>query len=83
MNIKNARTHQLARELAALTGESVTEAVTVAIAERLQRMREQRGGDLTTRLLEIGRDCAQRLKEPYRSLDHGELLYDPVLGLPQ
>lgn len=33
-------------------------------------------------LLQIGRDCASRLKEPYVSVDHGEMLYDE-LGLPQ
>ncbi len=42
---------------------------------------EQAGGP-TNRLLVIGKDCAVRLKEPYRSIDHGELLYDDR-GLPR
>ncbi len=36
---------------------------------------------LVQRLLAIGRDCAARLPEPYRSIDHGRLLYDSR-GLP-
>lgn len=31
---------------------------------------------LANRLVEIGEDCATRLKEPYRSIDHAEALYD-------
>jgi hypothetical protein len=34
------------------------------------------GLSLADRLLAIGRDCAARLKEPFRSADHGDLLYD-------
>jgi hypothetical protein len=30
---------------------------------------------LAERLLRIGKECAPHLKEPYRSVDHGELLY--------
>jgi antitoxin VapB len=39
INIKNDETQQLTRELAALTGESMTTAVTVAVRERLDRVR--------------------------------------------
>jgi antitoxin VapB len=37
LNIQSAETDRLARELAARTGESVTEAVTIAPRERLAR----------------------------------------------
>ncbi len=37
INLKNDRTDRLARELAATTGESLTDAITIAIAERLER----------------------------------------------
>ena len=37
---------------------------------------------LADRLAAIGKDCAARLKEPFRSADHGELLYDER-GLPR
>lgn len=82
INIKNNKTQKLAHELAKLTGESMTTAVTEAVRERLDRVRSQRGERLSERLLEIGRDCAGRLKEPYRSKDHDELLYDEK-GLPR
>jgi antitoxin VapB len=83
LNIKNERAHQLAAELARLTGESLTTAVTLALEERLERMKRERGGpNLADRLLEIGKDCAGRLKEPFRSADHGDLLYDER-GLPR
>ena len=35
MNIKNLETERLAKELAALTGESLTASITVALRERL------------------------------------------------
>lgn len=37
LNIKNAEADRLARELAELTGETLTEALTVALRERLER----------------------------------------------
>lgn len=37
---------------------------------------------LADRLVAIGRECAPRLKEPYRSAEHGDLLYDDR-GLPR
>lgn len=82
LNIKNEEAHRLGRELARLTGESVTAAVTAAIRERLERVRRKRGGSLADQLLAIGRECAVRLREPYRSTDHAELLYDER-GLPR
>jgi len=82
MNIKNPETHKLVRELADLTGESQTAAITVAVRERLDRLRRQTKTNLAERLLKIGRDCAPRLKEPYRSTPHGDLFYDES-GLPK
>jgi antitoxin VapB len=82
MNIKNAETERLAKELAALTGESLTGAIAESLRQRLERLRRKRGVGLADRLLAIGRDSAPRLKEPYRSAEHGDLLYDD-LGLPK
>ena len=82
LNIKNPETHRLARELAEITGESVSGAVALAIQERLERLRRERQGRLAERLLEIGRDCAGRLDARTRVIDHGELLYDEQ-GLPR
>jgi len=75
LNIKNAETHELVQELAALTGETQTTAVNIAVRERLERVRHQREAGLADRLLVIGADSARRLREPYRSADHGDLLY--------
>lgn len=82
MNIKNEQTHRLARELARLTGESMTTAVNEAIRERLERVREKSKKSRVERILEIGRECAAHMKEPYKSIDHGDLLYDEK-GLPK
>jgi antitoxin VapB len=82
LNIKNKEAHKLAQQLAKFTGESMTKAVTEAIRERLERVRRERGVALSDRLLEIGKDCAAHLKEPFRSIDHGHLLYDEK-GLPR
>jgi len=82
MNIKNKEANQLARQLAKLTGESLTLAVTEAVRERLDRVRSEHGIGLAERLLLIGRDCAAHLKEPFRSIDHDDMLYDDR-GLPK
>ncbi|QAU50391.1 type II toxin-antitoxin system VapB family antitoxin [Bradyrhizobium guangzhouense] len=82
LNIKNPEAHELATELAQRTGESLTAAVTNALRERLERVRRKQGARLSDRLLKIGGDCAKHLKEPYRSADHGDLLYDER-GLPR
>lgn len=82
LNIKSDEAHRLVKELAAVTGESLTEAVTEAVRERLERLRRERAKGLADRLLAIGRDCAAHLKEPFRSVDHGDLLYDER-GLPR
>jgi antitoxin VapB len=84
LNIKNKDAHELAQQLARLTGESLTEAVTEAVRERLHRVqdKDKLAAKLSDRLLEIGRDCSTRLKEPFRSADHGDLLYDEK-GLPK
>ena len=42
LSIKSDRADALARELASLTGESITDAVTNAIDERLERTRSRR-----------------------------------------
>jgi len=82
LNIKDEETHRLARELARLTGESMTAAVGEAIRERLERLRRKPKKDLAEQIMEIARDCGKRWKEPYKSMDIDELLYDEK-GLPK
>jgi antitoxin VapB len=80
LNIKADEAHRLAQELAEITGETMTAAVTQAIRERLERVRRERQG-LAARILAIGQDCAAHLDEPFRSGDVDALLYDEH-GLP-
>lgn len=84
LNIKTDEAHRLAREVADLTGESMTAAVTEALRERRDRLRAAAGteDDLADRLLAIGKDCAGRLPADVRHVDHGELLYGDD-GLPR
>jgi antitoxin VapB len=82
LNIKDEETHRLARELAKITGESMTAAVNEAIRERLERVRGKSKEDLAERLMKISKECGPLWKEPYRSIEHGDLLYDEK-GLPK
>jgi antitoxin VapB len=82
LNIKNEKTHRRVRELARLTGESMTAAVDQAVREKLERVRKNNGRGLAERLLKIARECGPLWKESYRSIDHGDLLYDEK-GLPK
>jgi antitoxin VapB len=82
LNLKNPQTERLARQLAAATGETVTAAITVAVRERLDRLTANAGQNSAARIRDIAADAAGRWVEPYRSADHGALLYDEA-GLPQ
>ena len=58
LSIKNDEADRLARELADLTGESLTEAVVRSLRERLERQRAVKDNrPLAERLMEIGRRC--------------------------
>ncbi len=81
LNIKDPEAHYLAQALAKETGETMTRAVTEALRERLQRVRQHRRPEATVaELLAIGRRCARALKGP--AVDHGTLLYDER-GIPR
>jgi len=59
LNIRNPETEGLAEALARLTGETKTQAVTVALRDRLERERRRRSGRSRYRELdEIARHCA-------------------------
>jgi antitoxin VapB len=81
MNIKHPEAHKLASALAQETGETITQAVTEALRERLERVQRRRRPETTAaELLEIGRRCARTLRGP--AVDHAALLYDER-GLPR
>jgi antitoxin VapB len=81
LNIKSDEAYRLAAELAALKGESLTEAVTASLRERLER--ERRVADKEARAARIEaltRDIPSRLAPGTTSASHDEL-YGPD-GLP-
>ncbi len=51
LSIKTDEADRLARELVKLTGESLTDAVTIALRERLARERQEREGGYVERLM--------------------------------
>lgn len=82
LNIKDPETEKSVRELAALTGETVTTAVRRAAEERLHRVRYGRTGrNLAAEILEIGRRCASLPDLDLRTADQ-ILGYDED-GLPR
>jgi antitoxin VapB len=82
LNIKDPRTDALARELAQTTGETITEAVTVAVRERLERLQAgRRPRRLADELDEIALRCAALPVLDERSED--EILGYDLNGLPR
>ena len=79
-NVKNEEADQLLRQLTAVTGESLTEAITVSLRERLTRERRiRRVGDVLTLEQAVDR-FTDRAVVDHRTDD--EILgYDDV-GLP-
>lgn len=82
ISIRDPETDRLAREVARLTGETITGAIGTALRERLAQEQVRRGGGRVRRLLAIGDRCARHMGQPFSSTGHGELLYDE-LGLPR
>jgi antitoxin VapB len=81
LNIKDQAADSLARELAAETGETITTAVTIAVRERLERLRgavprERRHEELTR----IARRSAKRRVRDAREAD--EILGYDAEGIP-
>jgi len=82
LNIKDPTTDTLARELAQATGETITEAVTIAVRERLERLQAvRRPRRLADELDEIGLRCASLPVLDARSED--EILGYDANGLPR
>ncbi len=85
LSITSAEAEDLARRLARMTGESVTDAITTAVRERIDRLTaddEQAVHARAERLLAIGADTAPRWAPHLRNVEHGDLLYDDR-GLPR
>jgi len=80
LNIKNPEATRLIRELADATGESMTQALTTAVRERLQRVRS--AADLGE-VEAIVDELRSRLPAGYLDQDFDSLLYDDATGLPR
>ncbi len=64
INIKNERTCELARQLADLTGDTMTGAITVALEEKIEtvkRKRERDRDDLLRDIEAISKRCAAKM----------------------
>jgi antitoxin VapB len=82
LNIKDEKTHELVRRLAAATGESQTMAVRIAVQERLRRVQSKRGAkNLADRLDEIALHCASLPVRRMRTED--EILGYNARGIPE
>ena len=81
LSIKDPQTDALARKLAELKGQTITDAVRAALeaeidrAERGEAARQERIRALVDRV-------AAGMEGSGHSLDHGDLLYDEI-GLPK
>ena len=86
LNIKNKQTHDAARRLADITGESLTEAVDKAVRERLDRLcaaRDQKQEEAWLRIKKMQKELAEAPKFDNRSLTEiMEDMYDED-GLPK
>ncbi len=83
LNIKSREAHELAAELAGLTGKSMTAVVIDALSAALDEQRKAMEKDVRAQeLMEIGRRCAAHLHSHATAVQHGEMLYDER-GLPQ
>ncbi len=83
LNIKNEETCRLAAELARLTGETKTGAVTAALRERLERERRARDIEERRRAIRaIAERFAKHMGPGPSAVEHGDFLYDEK-GLPR
>jgi len=82
LSIRNPRTEKLARELAAESGGTITQAINQALEEKLERLRgRSTAPDLVGEILKISKRCSEIPDRDQRSAD--EILgYDSV-GVPQ
>jgi antitoxin VapB len=70
LSIRNEEAERLAREVARETGETITQAISRSLEERLMRLNGRRGTrDLVQEMLKIGSRCAALPDLDTRSVD--------------
>lgn len=83
LNIKNPRAHELAVEVAAATGETLTDAVIHSLEERRDRLKPKREPLDLKKIDELTRQIRARLPQSFLDdPDPAASLYDPETGLP-
>jgi antitoxin VapB len=83
LNIKNPEAHALAAELARRLDTSMTEAVTIALKDKLAATRSEAiARDRADRMMRMARVIAERLTPEQRTMDIDAELYDEH-GLPK
>ena len=82
LSIRNPKAEKLARELAAESGENITQAIIHALEERLQRLRgRSKAIDLAEELMKISKRCSEIPDQDQRSPD--EILGYGPKGVPE
>ena len=68
ISIRNQHTEQLAREVASISGENITAAITHALEERLERLKGTRiTTDLVKEIMRISNRCSSLPNKDKRS----------------
>ena len=80
LNIKDPETDRLVRRLAEVTGEKMTDAVRIAVGERLERVAQRRGKASLDELLAIANRVASKPVVDPRTPE--EILGYDEFGLP-
>ncbi|HEU5350924.1 MAG TPA: type II toxin-antitoxin system VapB family antitoxin [Terracidiphilus sp.] len=84
LSLKNPETEKLAKELAQQTGETITQAVTVALRERLEREEEARKREGRLEWLDrITKETAAIMNDGRTFDEIMNEMYDPETGLPR
>jgi antitoxin VapB len=82
LSIQNSKAEKLAREVAAQSGETITQAITRALEERLERMRGRRTvSDTAAEILKISKRCSQLPDRDVRMPE--EILGYDEMGVPR
>ncbi len=82
LSIRNQRAEELAREVAAESGETLTQAIIRALEERLERLRGRRRlTDTTREILKISERCGSLPDIDPRSPE--EILGHDQTGIPE
>ena len=82
LSLKNPRAHELAAQIAAMTGESLTSVVIGALEERLRTEKIRRGGTgRAGKMLEYAARFASGMPRGLSSTDHARLYSED--GMPR